>query len=203
MVCDLHRIYIWARSGHYANVARRGQRHGQGKGGSLRSYSAILEICLARLLDPSQSRTKPPWPRHEGVTPGSSLCREWWERPHVHAHVVLALQREVGKTTCARATCCIGFEQRGGKGHRCTCDVLYWLCRERWERPQVRAHVALAILRHGLALEQDVAGSTGAQGAAAAWMLPVKLRSKGKFRLLPPAPPYYPFPRGKSILGVL
>ena len=27
--------------------------------------------------------------------------------------------------------------------------------------------------------------------------------SQGKFELLPPAPPYYPFPRGKSILGVI
>ena len=26
---------------------------------------------------------------------------------------------------------------------------------------------------------------------------------KGKFQLLPHAPPYYPFPRGKSILGVI
>ena len=26
---------------------------------------------------------------------------------------------------------------------------------------------------------------------------------QGKSQLLPPAPPYYPFPRGKSILGVI
>ena len=32
---------------------------------------------------------------------------------------------------------------------------------------------------------------------------PVKPPRQGNFQLLPPAPPYYPFPRGKSILGVL